>query len=65
MNGSPLYGAPLLCLYGLGAGLPLLAIVRGAGYLGNQLASPQTRRLSNGLLGSLLVAVGLFLIWKT
>lgn len=64
MNGSMLYGGTLMFLYGLGTGLPLLAIGKGTDSVAGRLAAPRTRRVVNGVLGSLLVAVGVFLIWN-
>lgn len=65
MNGSMMYGGTLMFLYGLGTGLPLLVIGKGANSLADRLISPQTRRVVNGLLGGLLIAVSVFLIWNT
>ncbi|WP_434513428.1 cytochrome c biogenesis CcdA family protein [Dechloromonas sp. ARDL1] len=64
MNGSPSFGAALMFLYGLGAGLPLLAIARGAHLLGQRLISSRARRVMNAILGGMLVALGLFLVWQ-
>lgn len=62
MNGSPRYGAALMFLYGIGAGLPLLAMARGAHLAVQRLTSPHARRILNAILGSMLVGLGLFLI---
>uniref|UniRef100_Q47DR6 Cytochrome c biogenesis protein, transmembrane region n=1 Tax=Dechloromonas aromatica (strain RCB) TaxID=159087 RepID=Q47DR6_DECAR len=65
MSGSPRYGAALMFLYGLGAGLPLLAVARGAHLMGQRLISSRARRAVNAILGGMLVVLGLFLLWKT
>lgn len=49
-------------LYGIGAGLPLLAIAKGARFAGDRLTSPVTRRVMNAVLGGMLIVAGLILI---
>lgn len=63
-EGSIVYGALLLFVYGLGAGLPVLALGFTAGRLAQRLDRGGLRLWVNRATGVLLVAFGLYLILR-
>ena len=61
---SFIYGGLLLFLYGLGSGLPLVLVGTAAGGFLKRLDCIRFGRLMDPLLGSSLVLVGFYLLWR-
>ena len=62
-QGSVPYGAALLFLYGIGAGLPMIAIGTVAGGLATRLAAGRWQPWVDRGTGVLLLGVGFHLLW--
>ncbi|WP_428265854.1 cytochrome c biogenesis CcdA family protein [Haliangium sp.] len=63
-QGSVVYGAILLFLFGLGAGIPVLLIGTVAGGLGTRLDWAGFQRWVDRVTGVLLLGVGFYLLWS-
>jgi cytochrome c biogenesis protein CcdA len=63
-QGSVLYGAILLFLFGIGAGLPVLVIGTAAGGLAAYLDGAGLRPWVDRATGSVLLGVGFYLLWS-
>lgn len=63
-EGSIAYGGLLLFVYGLGAGLPILALGLTAASVAQRLDRGGLRLWVNRATGVLLVAFGLYLLWR-
>jgi cytochrome c biogenesis protein CcdA len=63
LQGDPLYGALLMFIYGLGAGLPLLLIGHGLTRVQHLFAAPGHQRRIRQLSGLLLLGVAAYIIW--
>lgn len=61
---SPLNGATLLFLYGLGAGIPLIMMGSFMGWLGILDFAQRHRRVLNRATAILLIGIGLYLVWS-
>lgn len=61
-EGSVAYGALLLLVYGLGAGLPVLVIGTALGDFSTRLDARGWGRWVNGATGGVLLALGLYLV---
>lgn len=59
------YGGLLLFLYGLGTGLPLVLVGTAAGGLLKRFDCSRYRRLIDPLIGSSLLLLGFYLLWRT
>jgi cytochrome c biogenesis protein CcdA len=62
-QGSVLYGAILLFLFGLGAGLPVLLIGTAAGALALRFDAAGLRPWIDRVTGVMLLGVGFYLLW--
>jgi cytochrome c biogenesis protein CcdA len=62
-EGSVAYGGVLLVLYGLGAGVPLLALGTAAGRLAQRLDALGWRRRVDAGTGTVLLGLGFYLVW--
>lgn len=62
-EGSVPYGAVLLFLFGLGAGVPILVIGTTAGGLAARLGSAKWRSWIDRGAGAMLLAIGFYLLW--
>ena len=62
-QGSVSYGATLLFLYGIGAGIPMIAVGTVAGGLAARLAASRWQRWVDRGTGVLLLGVGFHLLW--
>ncbi len=62
-EGSVAYGGVLLVLYGLGAGVPVLALGTAAGRLAQRLDALGWRRRVDAATGTVLLGVGFYLVW--
>ena len=58
------YGAFLLLLYGIGNGLPLVAVGAASGGILGKLAASGAQRWIDLVLGWGLIALGLYLLWR-
>ena len=58
------YGALLLFLFGLGTGLPLIAVGTAAGTVLTRVASTPYGRWIEPFLGVSMIALGLYLLWR-
>lgn len=63
-NQSPLYGAVLLLIYGLGAGLPVLLLATATGGLAQRLDSGGWRKWVDRVAATGMIAFGVYLIIK-
>lgn len=63
-QGNIAFGAALLFVYGLGAGLPILILGASAARLATRLDRSGLRPWVDRATGCLLVAMGLFIIWR-
>lgn len=63
-NQSFMYGGLLLFLYGLGTGLPLVLVGTAAGGLLRKLDCSRFGRLIDPILGSSLLLLGFYLLWR-
>lgn len=63
-QGSVVYGAILLLLYGIGSGVPLVLVGTAAGQLTAKLERAGYGLWSERISGTALLILGLFLIWK-
>jgi len=61
---SFIYGGLLLFLYGLGTGLPLVLVGTAAGGLLKRLDCSRFGRLIDPILGSSLLLLGFYLLWR-
>jgi cytochrome c-type biogenesis protein len=61
---SLLYGGVLLFLYGLGTGLPLVVVGTATGGLLRRLDCSRYGRVIDPVLGSSLLLVGFYLLWR-
>jgi len=61
---SFIYGGLLLFLYGLGTGLPLVLVGTAAGGLLKRLDCSRFGRLIDPILGSSLLLLGIYLLWR-
>lgn len=64
MQGDLLYGATLMFIYGLGAGLPLLLVGHGMDRMQEWLLVPRRQQWLRRVSGLLLIAVGLYIAWN-
>ncbi len=62
-RGSLYYGAGLLFLYGLGAGLPVLPVGAVASVAAGRMAERGWRTTIDRVTGACLLALGMYLIW--
>lgn len=62
-QGSVALGASLLFLYGIGAGIPMIAVGTAAGGLARRLAMSRWQPWVDRAAGLLLLAVGFHLLW--
>ncbi len=62
-DGSAAYGALLLFVYGLGAGVPVLAVGTAAAGLGTRLDRAGWRPWVDRITGVALIALGFYLLW--
>lgn len=63
VRGSVAYGAGLLFLYGLGAGLPVLPVGAFASVAAGRMAQRGWRATIDRITGACLLALGMYLIW--
>lgn len=63
-EGSVAYGAVLLFLYGLGAGIPVLLVGSAAGGIAQRLDRLGWTKRVDRAMGILLVLVGVYLAWR-
>lgn len=63
-NGSIVYGATLLLLYGLGWGIPVMLVGTAAGHLTTRLEKAGYGLWAERISGTALLALGLFLVWR-
>lgn len=63
-DGSLLYGGLLLFVYGVGAGLPVLVLGLAAARLAARLDRCGVRLWVDRVTGALLLAMGLYLLWR-
>lgn len=59
-----LYAAVLLFLFGIGSGLPVMAVGTAVGTAMTRLSSSRVARWLDAILGASLVALGLYLLWR-
>ena len=64
LSGNPTYGGLLLFLYGIGIAIPVVILGASAAKLAAGLESNGRRIWVDRATGSLLVAIGLYLIWS-
>lgn len=64
MQGDLLYGATLMFIYGLGAGLPLLLVGHGMDRMQDWLITSRHQRWLRRASGLLLIGVGLYIAWN-
>lgn len=64
MQGDLLYGATLMFIYGLGAGLPLLLVGHGMDRMQEWLLMPRRQQWLRQVSGLLLISVGLYIAWN-
>ncbi|UCF69045.1 MAG: cytochrome c biogenesis protein CcdA [Acidobacteriota bacterium] len=62
-TGEPSWGGLLLFVYGLGLGIPVLAVGTSAASLVSRLSREPWRRWAEYAAGAALIGVGLYLIW--
>jgi cytochrome c biogenesis protein CcdA len=63
-QGQVLYGALLSFLYGLGIGAPMLLVGTAAGGFAQRLDSGGWKVWVDRSVGALLLALGLYLLWR-
>lgn len=63
-KGRALYGAILLFVYGIGVGMPLFVVGTAASGLTRRLERYGYRRWGEGISGTALIILGLYLVWK-
>jgi cytochrome c biogenesis protein CcdA len=62
-EGNPAYGAALLFLYGIGAGIPVIGLGAGIGAFALRLDRLGWRQWVDRTTGSVLLALGLYIVW--
>ncbi len=60
---SAVYGALLLFIYGLGAGIPIMLVGTAAGGIAQKLDEHGLRRWVDAIAGAGLICFGLYLLW--
>lgn len=64
MQGDLFYGATLMFIYGLGAGLPLLLVGHSVDRMQKWLLAPRHQQWLRRASGLLLIGVGLYIAWN-